>query len=481
MLKDKKHFESYSDKWRKEKSISGMWRDTAAVFFPLFYQDGVIIQTRKLLPNHFDVFQRLAEKIVTPYVLQDFFLMIMNGDDGWDTVLRILEEASAANLGDGLFEDEIKSIVAPVALNVLVEHILSDNSKINGELTDSELYQTSEPLTRINQLAGVLKGRSDGFYLAYHYLKYLLWRELKVDSFYELLDVLQNTFYDDANRRFVRDDRIIVEGLDNISASDVSAFETTGILTSSFKDDLLINFRTVIRLISLDEHAEKAFNTFKVMYSCDVPGFLTIDMKFQLKHYDIALLLLSQDDTISAWKEIQALMRAGRHRLSNKYFGEQSNNLRYHIEFMWSVNLRMLDYLCREDKEAANIVWKEVWKDGLEYSHRFSRFCDDVLYSYLSSLICYYYAGDINDARKAGIEGVMPHFKDIDNLPILVLMAARLLMNNGIRWDDLMNGEYAGFFEEVFKKAAVWSKERKQYEWVRQYFDVKGKLIDFKT
>ena len=74
---------------------------------------------------------------------------------------------------------------------------------------------------------------------------------------------------------------------------------------------------------------------------------------------------------------------------------------------------------------------------------------------------------------KAEIKDLMPYFHDIDNKPVLVLMAVRLLMNNGIKWNDLMKGEDADFFQESFYKALVWAKEQKQYEWVGQYLNKK--------
>ena len=479
---DRERFESYSDKWRRKKSISEVWRETDAVFFPLLFQDKVITKTRKLMLDNFDSFLDLMGEITTPYVLRDFLMLEMKGDEGWNIALRILEKAPVTNSGDDLFENEIESIMALVALDVLVWHIFY-------------IHKPSKAPAGINQLAGVLKRRSDGFYLAYHYIKYLLWKEPKADLFYELLDALENAFHDEANKVLVKDNGIIVEGLDGISDSEVLILETTGMLKSCLNDDVLINFRTAIRLIGFDEQAKKAFNMFKYVYLCNAQSFFTYGMKPQLKHYDIAILLASQDDILSSWKEIQAFMRAEIHRLANEYFDDQSSNLRDHIKFMWCVNLRILDYLCREDSRLANNMWNEFWKDGLEYSRRFSRFHDNDSYKYLSALICYYYicfikektlecsTGDIhaskkpaisNGASEAAIKGLMPYFNDINNMPVLVLMAARLLMANGINWNDLMQGEYAEFFEESFHKALVWTKDQKQYEWVGQYLKKRG-------
>lgn len=492
---DKERFKSYSDKWRKKKSISEIWRENDVMFLNLFYRGKVITKARKLLPDYFDAFQNLVCKIVTPYVLRDFLMLEMNGDDGWVIVLKILENAPITNTGDNLFEDEIKYIVAPVTLDVLVWYILYKKTE---RPMNSKFDKPSESLARINQLANILKRRSDGFYLTYHYLKYLLWREPKTDLFYELLDILENAFHDEANKRLVKNHEIIVEGLGNISSSEVAVFKTTGILNTS-RTDLLINFRTAVRLIGFDEHAKKSFHTFESVFSYNVQSFLTNDVKFQLKHYDIAMLFLLQDDVLGAWKKIQALMRAGLHRLSNEYFYDQSSNLRYHIEFMWNVNLRMMDYFCREDSEMAKIMWNEFWEDGLEYSRRFSKFHNDAPYKYLSALICYYYicfikkktfsddtcasekfgecskdAGNVNDVGEDMIKDLMPYFYEIDNMPVLVLMAVQLLMSNGIKRNDLMTEEGAKFFEESFCKALVWTKGKKQYEWVGQYLKKEG-------
>lgn len=206
--RDRERFKFYSDKWKKKKSISEVWRESDAVFFPLFYRDEVIVKARKLLPDHFDAFCDLVGRITTPYVLRDFLMKEMNRDGGWDILVwYILYRVEARN------------------------EVEKEENNLERSI-DLEFDKLSEAQARINQLVGVLKKKSDGLYLAYHYLKYLLWKDLKVDLFYELLDALENAFHDEANKMLVKDSGIIVEGLDSISAPEALVFETAGMLNT---------------------------------------------------------------------------------------------------------------------------------------------------------------------------------------------------------------------------------------------------------
>ncbi len=168
------------------------------------------------------------------------------------------------------------------------------------------------------------------------------------------------------------------------------------------------------------------------------------------------------------------MTQGGLHRISFQFYEGHAMELRSHIEFMWAVNLQMINCLHNEDENLLSDIWKEFWVDGLAYASRFARYQLDYANQYLCRLISYYYVCIVKHRHstekeetgknREDMDELLPVFKDIENMPILVLQSVSMLLSNGITWKDVMGGEHADFFAELFYKARELSLGQNKYE-----------------
>lgn len=480
---EKDRFQRYCHRWHEQKKLFDIW-DNAA-FFPLSYSKGFFPKMKKLCAEDREGFMEVLAALEVPYVLDDILTMHVR-TNGWDSVLEIFRSCGPCRTGDSIFSEEVDGILAPAALGVLMQYVLRN--------VDS----TVEAAGYAKQISEVLQGRTDGFYLSYHYVKYLLWKDSWGNRHYGLPEILSEGFAEEAEKHFVINGRIRVEGLESISEDAVGDFAATGILNNAGDADVLLNFRALMRFLPEEGLAEEFWRVFKTVYSCDAHNFITHGIDFRLKHLDICELILSQRDIPGAWKETGEMMKGALHRLSFQYYGDRSMDLRSHVEFMWMVSLRIMDNMDREDRQAALAVWNGFWKDGLSCARRFARFQTDSAYQYLCRLIYYYFVCFVKDGcseeegRQSGkqvsegqesreqagrsqtwLDELMPLFREIENMPILVLLSVSMLLNNGLTWDDVMGSKYQGFFDQSFRRARELAAEQKKYQWVERYLKKK--------
>lgn len=463
---EKDRFKGYCDRWHKSKKISKVWYETEALFFPLIFHNGFYKRLQQVRDENFGFYMQALSSIDAPYVLRDILMMQIETDGGWDSILKSLKLSTTCKIHDSIWVDDVGSIMAPVALDVLISHIL-------------RYEEMSLEATRcMEQISEILQNRADGFYLSYHYTKYLLWKEPRKESFFDFVEILSGGFEDEARKYFIVDGKVKVEGLMDISDDAVGDFASTGILNIVEGKDVLLNFRTLLRFVQGDGQEKGLWGTFKMVYSYNSQSFFTNDFDFHLKHFDICNLILSQEDVVEAWKEINRMTQAGVHRLSFQYYEDQAINLRSHIEFMWAVNIQIISYLYKENARLASVIWNEFWMDGLAYARRFARYRVDYVNQYLCRLISYYYvcfvryrhcAEERIGENSADMDELMPIFKEIENMPILVLQSVSMLLNNGMNRQDVMEGKYARFFSELFCRARELSEGQNKYEWVSHY------------
>lgn len=464
---EKDRFKGYCDRWCKQKKMGEVWKETDSLFFPLFFDDGFFTKLRQISAENFDIYIEILSSIEAPYILRDILTMRINTDGGFSIILEVLKESGLCKNGDNIYDDDMVSILAPIALDVLVSHIF-----YSVELpSDASKY--------IEQIAEILQNRTDGAYLSYHYVKYLLWRDLKKEGFYDFLEILSCGFEEKVKKYFIVDGKVKVEGLKDLSDNATKDFTFTGILNTVEGTDVLLNFRTLLRYIQEGELVEQLWDIFKVVYSCDAQSFFTNDFNFQLKHFDICNLILSQKDVVVAWEELNGMVQGSLHRLSVQYYEGQAMDLRSHIYFMWAVNLQIVDRLCKEDETLALNMWNKFWIDGLAYARRFANYQEDFADQYLSRLICCYYVCFVRsksgaEDREARInctcmEKLISKFKEIENMPILVLLTVRMLLSSGLSWQDIMGEKYEKFFAKLFERAGELSIGQKKYEWVSSY------------
>lgn len=459
-------FRGYCARWSEQKKIGEVWEEKEAPYFPISFSDAFYRQLKQVDAENFDLYMKALASVDAPYVLCDILTRQVGMESGWSTVLKVLKESVLCKKGDDIFDDDIDSVLAPAALDVLVSHILYSKEP------------SSDVLQRVEQIAEVLQNREDGFYLSYHLVKYLLWRDLKKEYFYDFLEILSCGFEEGAKKYLIFDDKVKVEGLKDLSENAAKDFMFTGILNTVKETDVLLNFRTILRFIQEDASEEQLWNAFKRVYACDAQSFITNDFNFNLKHFDICNLILSQEDILDAWKEINEMVQGCLHRLSIQYYEGQAMDLRCHIYFMWEVNLQIVDCLCKEDRALAADMWNLFWNDGLAYARRFAKYQEDYVYQYLCRLICYYvcFVNDKPEIEEKEIETncvcmekMMAIFKEIENMPILVLLSLKMLQMNGLsRW-DMIAGAYENFFAEIFDRAWELAAGQNKYEWVLSY------------
>lgn len=496
---EKERFQAYCERWEKRKHIGELFRESGQTFFPLLYSSELYDKLDKLRGLDEDGYYELLSKCGIPYLLKDYLTLRTFSEGGFDAVLQILENACSCRADEkNIMSVEICDLTAPVALQTLVWHLTDAGRNENAPL-DSE---------SAGRVAGTLRNREDGFFLVWHFVRFLLWEirtDKRIDMYSELISILAEGYEHLTAQSFIADGRIRFLPAENAGQSGVDASESTTDSAASFEagisadevfrkymtagilgeinpkakrpeadEDVLLNLRTVKWMIDEDTYRKELFQTFKNVFAYDAQTFFTNDFRTNLKYYDIAEIILSQDDIIDSWTQINTMMAAMKHRLASLYYMDKSLEMRSHIQFMWNVNLRLIDYVFGEDKEKARQLWQLFWNDGLDHCRRFSRFRGTETEEYLCRLICYYLVCFIRDGENSPVEeetdgvrivgperpfghgsaqqkendrmidgwiaDLMDVFHQIEEMPVAVLRSVMLLLNNGLRWNVVTGG-----------------------------------------
>lgn len=504
---EKEYFASYFEKWRMKKSISDLWRDAVSARFPLLFRDGFYDKMREVSENDTDLFINLLKFIDSPLVLHDVLFSTLYCRDNADNILDVLKSAPPMvefenndNKVDNLFNDKIDSIIAPVALQILMWNPLQEDDRVN--CSDSTEWDDSGD--KLGQICSILSNRKDGIFLAYHYLKHLLRNEQKNSGYYDVLNAITEAF--DVDDIFIDDGRMIVEGL-NSDSSYVEQFKTTGLLheekirEGDYEGDVLLNYRAVLWFIGTEGYEQILYQTFERIYSSQAFQFFTGDVKFYLRHYDIARVLLAQQDPVKAWSEVMEMSSVAMQKISMQYFGNQGMNIRYHHAFMWNVGHRMLDVYCEHATESegnlksAKEMWGVLWGEGIQYVRRFAKYINESERDYIGSLFCYYYmcfirdaADNAEDSRKSDVKGegvkqpydlspLMAYFNKIKEFPIMCFAAMVMLDKNNLAWRSLFEYD-SEFFSDIVHKAVLLAEGQFSYRWITDFLDKRRYVYD---
>lgn len=512
---EKDNFLQYQEKWQTEKNISDLWRDAESFRFPLFWGDGFYESIRTFSGDHIEDFIDLLSVVDSPMVLHDILFGTLFNRDNLDNILEVLKKApltveSIKNkdsfYGEDayiLFNNVIDSIIAPVALQILMWYPLQADENANKNRLDWGEQADEEDEKLLEKICQVLKSREDGFFLAYHYMKHLLRNERKNSGYYDVLNAISDAF--EAKDIFISKDGLIIEGIEDDQSYE-NKFLTSGELydlkkqEGDFEGDILVNYRTILWFVGTEGMEKLLYTAFKRIFPYQSLGFFTHDNKFYLKHYDIARVLLAQEDPVQVWSELMDMLSASIQRISCQYFGEQAMNIRYHNAFMWSVGQRMLDNYCEnsiesdKSKSFAKDMWKVLWDKGIQYIRRFSRYIDEIERDYIASLICYYYLYFIRNVA-ISVEGegaseycdsledehnnaeleksydlstLMSYFYEIKEFPVICFTAMRMLENNKMDWWTLFRADER-FFNDTVHKAQMIAEGQFRYKWITDY------------
>ena len=470
---------------------------------------------------------KVLSKCKYPYLLREYFAIKSGSMDEWETLIYIFQEAPRCN------NTQIYDVMSEALIDVLAPTVLS---VIGWKLVDSQRNaDASLDADKAENVVDILRKRKDGFYLTYHYVRYLLWKsnQIKPDRlqiYSDFLDNLVEQYREAAEEQFVKNNRIrfIPEDLTNADkirrpSEALDVFKKSGIISlyeahktsDSIDSDLLLNYRTVKWLLDEDKYKEQLIEAFRQMFAYDSLSFVNTDFQMRLEYYEIAELLINQTDVIKSWDNIQGDMKSMKQRMMYRFHLKGTNEMIYRIRFMWNVNLALLPWLFENDKEKAREFWSKIWNDGLDYIRRYSRYSDIEVEDYLCRLVCYYLVcfvrngenspvdeEDEGNVRITGfkpnrpyntgtdeqkkqdaqvnqwISELMPVFKQIEEIPIVLLRCIVQLLANGLRWEVVLGGDSGEFFRDEFSRAAEIAEGQRTCEWVNSFLKQKKFVSD---
>lgn len=526
---EKDTFKHYCKRWDNGPRVGRLFRDSNLVFFPLLYSKHAYEKLDELWDIDKIEFVNLLSECKYPYLLHDYLVMRTRRNGRWDVFFEILRQApvcSESHNGDtsDVMSEELCNVLAPTIINIIGWYLL-DLDK-NGDLAQNQDY--------IDKFVIILSQRDDGFFLAYHYVRYLLWKsnlanKEQIQRYSDFFSVFTEPFFYMAEKQFYKDesirfipDRSIIDSSIVDSEKATKTYVATGKISEvsekgsdSIDVDILLNFRTVRWFLRAEKYAKPIFVALNQMFAYDSLSFVTSDFKVRLEYYEIAELLMAQADPLGAWSHIQNNMLAMKQRLISRYHGDKSNELNYRIRFMWNVNFVMLSYLYEAEIDGkiqngtAKTFWGMIWKDGIDYIRRYSRFCGIEAEEYLCRLICYHLVCFIRNGENSPIEEeksisvfgsmhVRPYhtgrddeiekdeqvdhwiaelmyvFEQIEEMPIVVLRAIVQLLANGLRWEVVIGGSHGEFFCKEFIRAVEVAEGQSTYDWVGSFLKQRG-------
>ena len=527
---EKDNFKHYCKRWDNEPRVGRLFRESNSDFFPLLYSEHIYENLDELWKLDNTAYVEILSECKYPYLLHDYLSVRTGLDDQWDILFEILSQAPVCGnnaLSSTVMSEELSNVLAPVLVSVIGWYLI-DLGGNNDMVIDQD---------NAEKFVSILSLRTDGFFLAYHYAKYLLWKsnhtnKEKIQKYSDFLSILTEPFREQAVRQFYNDgtvryipESILNEGIIAEPKKAMDDYVATGRINSLSADkssdssdiDLLLNYRTVKWFLNDEKYANALFVAFNQMFAYDSLSFVNNDFKARLVYYEMAELFMAQGNLFEAWTETNDSMLAMKQRLQKSYYGDKSNEMNYCIRFMWNVNLVLLPYLYEaelDDKmeaDTAKKFWNMIWKDGIDYIRRYSRFCGTEIEEYLCRLICYYLVCFIRNGEnspvdeeketsvrvlgpkrgrpyKTGLEDqikkdeqidkwitdLMPVFEQIEEIPIVVLRAIVQLLANGLRWEVVLGGSNGNFFYNEFMRANEIAIGQRIYDWVGRFLRQKG-------
>ena len=452
--REKNLYQEYKSRWLNNKNINHIWEDIHVLFFSIYFPESLRAKLAELSKDNFNDYLDILSCVDTPYILHNIlFVSEIDAKRKWDNLIAILKKSPVCQYEKNIFAVKLSSIIAPVVLNIII----------------SILINNDDLLPKLEELIYTLKSREDGFYIVYHYLKYLISQEHKEKNFNIIINKLCSSYHKEAALQFAPDceEIIIINGIQRNNL-----FCETGILSPSpIDNDLLNDYRTVLNFLLVNNINEniltrKLFNTYKLILSTDAKSFGTYDLTFHKKYSDIANLLIAQDNPLESWQEIINTLSGAKYRLMYADHSEQSLSLRDHIKFMCVVSLRMLDILCNGDdnnKENARKLWEIIWDESIDLLRKYACFDSKFLYDYISRLIYLYFI-----ISPVDIAPLINFLHEVQSHPILILQAIHLLIINKIDFADEFKEEEKFFLADIIHKAETIAKLNDNYKYLNK-------------
>ena len=355
---EKKLFLSSVEHWKKETDIQEFWAYGTREWYP--YDAEAFLIPKLLLPEDPKIFLEIASHMTFPMFLYELIASVRRRNE-IKYLLTLLKEAPVS-------VDEVtdmqwnQSWVAPVILDEVFQKIVGDypaNQNINEE-------EKKNIQSIFFEVGNILQSRSDGLFLAWNYIKYLLSSENRNKIISSIcLEEFGRSLHDKAKERYQSPDSFRELFLEDVSFIRKS-FKETGILKKKQDKSAYMELLTWIQFFfDEDEYLKTGlfYLETSLMFSDD--RINTYDVSLNQCHYDIAAMYFTKfcEDTVKGWEGTWLLFNMAKYRSTFKFYDTNSIELRKKLDFLLLVALAILEHLYSSEKwEMMKGLWKKLWK-----------------------------------------------------------------------------------------------------------------------
>lgn len=355
---EKNRFLSSVEYWEKKNDIQEFWAWGAREWYP--YDVEVFLIPKLLLPEYPKIFLEIASHITFPMFLYELIASVRRRSE-IKYLLILLKKApvSVDKVADMQWN---QSWVAPVILDEIFQKIVEDYP-VNHNINEEEKKNIQSIFFEVGN---ILQGRSDGLFLAWNYIKYLLLSENRNTFISSIcLEEFGRSLRDKAKERYQSPDSFRELFPENVSFIRKS-FKETGILKKKQDKSAYMELLTWIQFF-FDEDEYLKIGLFyletSLMFSDD--RINTYDVSPKQCHYDVAAMYFTKfcEDTLKGWEGTWLLFNMAKYRSTFKFYDTNSIELRKKLDFLLLVALAILEHTYNNGKwKMMNELWEKLWK-----------------------------------------------------------------------------------------------------------------------
>ena len=355
---EKNLFLSSVEQWKKKTDIQEFWAWGAHEWYPYDVESFLI--PKLLLPEYPKIFLEIASHMTFPMFLHELIDNVSRRSE-IKYLLTLLKEAPVS-VDEASDMQWNQSWVAPVILDEVFQKIVRAYP-VNHNINEKEKKNIQSIFFEVGN---ILQGRSDGLFLAWNYIKYLLSSENRNKIISSIcLKEFGKSLYDKAKERYQSPD-----SFRELFPEDVSfirkSFKETGILKNKQDKSIYMELLTWIQFFFAEDEYLKTglfYLETSLMFSDD--RINTYDVSLKQCHYDVATMYFIRfcEDAVKGWDGTWALFNMAKYRSIFKFYDTSSIELRKKLDFLLLVALAILEYIYDNEKwEMMNRLWEKLWK-----------------------------------------------------------------------------------------------------------------------
>lgn len=387
-------YEELTEAWNKQTNISEVWKESWGWGINYLAPPGAAC-LQCLLPDNIMDLNRILAAIVLPWCLRDTLWILR--PDSW--ILAMLECAPAV-LDKNAAGDECwnKSILAPMLLQTALDYSIKSLEDTGQHSWNGQ--NASQPMPMLEKLwpniIDIISKRSDGSFLGRAFLKSNM-----AHLFFE-----RKIINDNSRVRFCiarQSAKLVhVEPSDSPKKLFEDVFdcnvETPRDICKHFvQTGLLAEENEKMRLASLlaflapqdaNLPAEVAIDFLDLLLPYRNAGFHTSE-HFpipDIRHTLIGWLYAQCSNPLEAWLNTWSILACSRYKLRNSFFGDDSLNYRYVLNFVLVAGICASFQLKQEDQAQASASFLETVKEKIVSCSHWDWF-QDKFFTKLSNLL----------------------------------------------------------------------------------------------